>query len=280
FCRLPDQTRVTKRLNLRKSEGGEKAMRIFSIIGSLVVLACVLVVSYAHTYALMVSVGFHGVFGHFAVVAFEALFLVSVTNIVFAKTRGVPPGAPLYAGFFLGLSVVFWGNVRAGLDYGLTGAIIGGLVPVTLVVGESILAFALIVSRRAGDQASRADQADGQTGQADQAGNQADQAEKQAGNQADQAEKQAGNQAGQADQAGNQAGQAKRQAGQAGKQATRRAPGVPTIEEQKARRVALQLLDETGQLPGRYKLANQAGVRESVARRVLEDLRAKQAAGN
>src|SRR5690606_2141359 len=158
----------------------------------------------------------------------------------------------------------FWGNVRAGLDYGLTGAIIGGLVPVTLVVGESILAFALIVSRRAGDQASRADQAGGQTGQADQAGNQADQAEKQAGNQAGQAD---------------QAGQAKRQAGQAGKQATRRAPGVPTIEEQKARRVALQLLDETGQLPGRYKLANQAGVRESVARRVLEDLRAKQAAG-
>src|SRR5690606_12297844 len=158
------------------------------------------------------SVGFHGVFGHFAVVAFEALFLVSVTNIVFAKTRGVPPGAPLYAGFFLGLSVVFWGNVRAGLDYGLTGAIIGGLVPVTLVVGESILAFALIVSRRAGDQASRADQAGGQTGQADQAGSQADQAGGQTG-QADQAGSQAGSQAdqtdGQADsRAGSQTGQA------------------------------------------------------------------------
>lgn len=267
-------------------------MRIFSIIGSLVVLACVLVVSYSHTYALMVSVGFHGIFGHFAVVAFEALFLVSATNIVFAKTRGVPPGTPLYAGFFLGLSVVFWGNVRAGLDYGLTGAIIGGLVPVTLVVGESILAFALIVSRQAGDQADRADRAD-RADQAEQAGSQADgqadqadsQAEKQAGsqagNRADQAGSRAGNQAEQAEkQADRQAGQTKRQAGQAGKQATRRAPGVPTIEEQKARRVALQLLDETGQLPGRYKLANQAGVRESVARRVLEDLRAKQAAGN
>src|SRR5690606_21191555 len=100
----------------------------------------------------------------------EALFLVSATNIVFAKTRGVPPGTPLYAGFFLGLSVVFWGNVQAGLDYGITGAIIGGLIPVTLVVGESILAFALVVSRQA-DRADRADQADGQTGQADQAGN-------------------------------------------------------------------------------------------------------------
>ena len=247
-------------------------MRIFSIIGSLVVLACVLVVSYSHTYALMVSVGFHGIFGHFAVVAVEALFLVSATNIVFAKTRGVPPGTPLYAGFFLGLSVVFWGNVQAGLDYGITGAIIGGLIPVTLVVGESILAFALVVSRQAGDQADRADS---QTGQADQAGDQADRADR-----ADrQADRQADNQAdGQTGQAGDQADG---QTGQAGKQKrTRRAPGVPTIEEQKARRVALQLLDETGQLPGRYKLANRAGVRESVARRVLEDLRAKQAAGN
>mgnify|MGYP001236390292 FL=1 len=261
-------------------------MRIFSIIGSLVVLACVLVVSYSHTYALMVSVGFHGIFGHFAVVAFEALFLVSATNIVFAKTRGVPPGTPLYAGFFLGLSVVFWGNVQAGLDYGITGAIIGGLIPVTLVVGESILAFALVVSRQAGDQADRVDQADSQTGQADQAGSQADrQADHQAGGQTgqadrvDQADNQADNQAdGQTGQAGDQADG---QTGQAGKQKrTRRAPGVPTIEEQKARRVALQLLDETGQLPGRYKLANRAGVRESVARRVLEDLRAKQAAGN
>ena len=280
-------------------------MRIFSIIGSLVVLACVLVVSYSHTYALMVSVGFHGIFGHFAVVAFEALFLVSATNIVFAKTRGVPPGTPLYAGFFLGLSVVFWGNVQAGLDYGITGAIIGGLIPVTLVVGESILAFALVVSRQAGDQADRADS---QTGQADQAGDQADRADRadrqadrqadnradnqadgqtgQAGDQADrQADHQAGGQTGQpGEQAGDQADradQADGQTGQAGKQKrTRRAPGVPTIEEQKARRVALQLLDETGQLPGRYKLANRAGVRESVARRVLEDLRAKQAAGN
>lgn len=223
-------------------------MRIFSIIGSLVVLACVLVVSYSHTYALMVSVGFHGIFGHFAVVAFEALFLVSATNIVFAKTRGVPPGTPLYAGFFLGLSVVFWGNVQAGLDYGITGAIIGGLIPVTLVVGESILAFALVVSR----QADRVDQAGSQADRADQAGDQADRA----------------------DQAGGQTRQAGKQ------KRARRAPGVPTIEEQKARRVALQLLDETGQLPGRYKLANRAGVRESVARRVLEDLRAKQAAGN
>src|SRR5690606_1398902 len=236
FCRLPDQTRVTKRLNLRKSEGGEKAMRIFSIIGSLVVLACVLVVSYSHTYALMVSVGFHGIFGHFAVVAFEALFLVSATNIVFAKTRGGPPGTPLYAGFFLGLSVVFWGNVQAGLDYGITGAIIGGLIPVTLVVGESILAFALVVSRQAGDQADRADRADGPPGQAAQAGGRADRAERQAGRGVGEAERQAG--AGERDPAG--------------KQATRRARGVPTIEEQKARRVALQLLDETGQLPRRY----------------------------
>lgn len=242
-------------------------MRIFSIIGSLVVLACVLVVSYSHTYALMVSVGFHGIFGHFAVVAFESLFLVSATNIVFAKTRGVPPGTPLYAGFFLGLSVVFWGNVQAGLDYGITGAIIGGLIPVTLVVGESILAFALVVSRQAGGQADRADRADSQPGQADRA-------DRQSGGQPGQA----GDQAETAGQPGDQAGG---QTGQVGKQKrTRRAPGVPTIEEQKARRVALQLLDETGQLPGRYKLANRAGVRESVARRVLEDLRAKQAAGN
>src|SRR5690606_637119 len=210
FCRLPDQTRVTKRLNLRKSEGGEKAMRIFSIIGSLVVLACVLVVSYSHTYALMVSVGFHGIFGHFAVVAFEALFLVSATNIVFAKTRGVPPGTPLYAGFFLGLSVVFWGNVQAGLDYGITGAIIGGLIPVTLVVGESILAFALVVSR----QADRADQADGQTGQADRAGGQADRAERQA-------DHQAGGQTGQADRVDQADHQADGQTGQAGDQADR-----------------------------------------------------------
>lgn len=256
-------------------------MRIFSIIGSLVVLACVVVVSYSHTYALMESVGFHGVFGHFAVIAFEALFLVSVTNIVFAKTKGVPPGTPLYLGSFLGLSVVFWGNVRAGMVYGITGAIIGGLIPVTLVVGESILAFSLIAARRAEEQAGAGQAGDRQVEQ------QAGETDRQAGSTRP-AGSQAGNQAGgQAEkQAGRQAGQAKRQAGgtgqkdQAGKHATRRAPGVPTIEEQKARRVALQLLDETGQLPGRYKLANRAGVRESVARRVLEDLRAKQAAGN
>ena len=249
-------------------------MRWFSIIGSLVVLVCVVVVSYSHTYALMESVGFHGVFGHFAVIAFEALFLVSVTNIVFAKTKGVPPGTPLYLGSFLGLSVVFWGNVRAGMVYGITGAIIGGLIPVTLVVGESILAFSLIAARRAEEQAGAGQAGDRQVEQ--QAGETDRQAgsTRPAGNQADQA-------GGQAEkQAGRRAGQAKRQAGgtgqrdQAGNQATRRAPGVPTIEEQKARRVALQLLDETGQLPGRYKLANQAGVRESVARRVLEELKA------
>lgn len=243
-------------------------MRWFSIIGSLVVLVCVVVVSYSHTYALMESVGFRGVFGHFAVIAFEALFLVSVTNIVFAKTKGVPPGTPLYLGSFLGLSVVFWGNVRAGMVYGITGAIIGGLIPVTLVVGESILAFSLIAARRAEEQTDH---------QTDQAGSQA---EEQAGCQANQADANQAD-ANQADTGQAGAGQAKRQAGdqsarQAGNQAkhTRRAPGVPSIEEQKARRVALQLLDETGQLPGRYKLADQAGVRESVARRVLKELKA------
>lgn len=122
-------------------------MRLFSIIGSLVVLVCVVCVSYSHTYALMVSVGFHGVFGHMAVVAFEALFLVSVTNIIFARVRGVRPGTPLYMGSMLGVGIVFWGNVRAGLAYGISGAIIGGLIPVCLVVGESILAFSLITTR-------------------------------------------------------------------------------------------------------------------------------------
>ena len=208
-------------------------MRIFSVVGSLAVLACVLVVSYAHTYALMVSVGFHGIFGHFAVIAFEALFLVSVTNIVFAKTKGVPPGVPLYAGFFLGLSVVFWGNVRAGLDYGLTGAIIGGLVPVTLVVGESILAFSLIVSRRRAAQVAEDAQVD--TAQV------ADQ--KETTNQVDDA--------GQAD--------------------TQRVPKLE--EEERARRLALQLKEELGRWPGRPKLMAK-GVRESVARRVLAELKA------
>lgn len=209
-------------------------MRWFSIIGSLVVLACVVVVSYSHTYSLMESVGFHGVFGHFAVIAFEALFLVSVTNIVFAKTKGVPPGTPLYLGSFLGLSVVFWGNVRAGMVYGVTGAIIGGLIPITLVVGESILAFSLVVARQrqedlADANASRADQADSQP-------------------------------------AGSQAKPPARR--------TRRQPGVPRLEEERARKVAIQLREELGRWPGRPKLAEKAGVRESVARRVLDELKA------
>lgn len=278
-------------------------------LGALI-LACAMILSYSHTADLFRWAFYEGWLAHVGVIMVELTFFLGAMNVILSRSVGLAAGWPARMAFMFGALLVGWSNVSSGKMFFSreeTAVMLGLAIPICLFLMEAIVSRALFQFRTQANQAAAASpaasanqeaasrQVDGQAARVinqaiKQAGNQAIQA-----NQADRMDKQEDRadanqtteQDDQANQTENQASktptrhQAKQAGSQAGDQATRRtrrAPGVSSIEEQKARRVALQLLEENGQLPGRYKLANRAGVRESVARRVLENLRAVQAA--
>lgn len=253
-------------------------------LGALI-LACAMILSYSHTADLFRWAFYEGWLAHVGVIMVELTFFLGAMNVILSRSVGLAAGWPARMAFMFGALLVGWSNVSSGKMFFSreeTAVMLGLAIPICLFLMEAIVSRALFQFRvqenasqaAAASQEAASRQADGQAARV------INQATKQAGNQTALAIGR-DNQAHRVDNQADQATQEDRAGNQAGDQATRRtrrAPGVSSIEEQKARRVALQLLDETGKLPGRYKLADRAGVRESVARRVLENLKAVQAA--
>ena len=118
-------------------------MKAINIIGAFLVLVCNLVVSFHHSIDLFRAGGFGGL-AIVAVVGVEVTFLLGALNLVVARMKRQPPGAPAVAGGLLGTGLVAWSNVAAGWEYGLVGILLGLATPASLLVAEGILSRAII----------------------------------------------------------------------------------------------------------------------------------------
>ena len=119
-------------------------MRALHILGAFLVLGCNLVVSFSHTLDLFRAGGFRGGLEYVGAVGVETVFLMGAFSIVYARLKGQSPDIPSIMGGLLGVALVSWSNVRAGLAYGWTGILLGLSTPASLVVAEAILSRALV----------------------------------------------------------------------------------------------------------------------------------------
>src|SRR5690606_12142754 len=121
-------------------------MKKLNILGAVLVLLCAVSVSYSHSVALFEAGGFRGWMAHCGVIAVEATFLLGVLNLVVSRIKGEPPGKPAIFGGLLGVLLVGWSNVAAGWSFGLTGILLGLVIPCALIVSEAILSKAILQS--------------------------------------------------------------------------------------------------------------------------------------
>lgn len=129
------------------------SVRGLTIFVSFIVLVAVVIISYSHSLALFEMGGFTGWFRHLGVIVVEATFVLGFLNIVIARFQGRSPGKPAVVGGIYGVLLVGWANIQAGWEYGIYGVALGVAMPVGLVITESILAHALIRSRTQAEQA-------------------------------------------------------------------------------------------------------------------------------
>lgn len=119
-------------------------MRALNIVGGSIVLVCVVAVSYSHTLALFGMGGFTGIFQHMAVIAVEVTFLLGALNMVVSRFKGRHPGIPAIIGGLFGVGIVGWGNIEAGVNYGIHGVLLGAAIPISLIIAEAILSKAIL----------------------------------------------------------------------------------------------------------------------------------------
>ena len=119
-------------------------MKFLQIFGGLVILVFNLVVSFYHSLQLFRAGGYTGVHAYLAVGAIEILFLVCAFTIIANRIKGTKPSTFTKAGGVIGVGVVMWSNIHAGIDYGITGIILGALIPLTLVVAEGVVSSEII----------------------------------------------------------------------------------------------------------------------------------------
>lgn len=127
-------------------------MKKLYIFGTLAVLVSTLVVSFNHTLALFRTGGYTEGLEWWATIGAETAFLMGVVKIVNSRRNGTSPGWAAIMLFMLGLSVVGWSNVLAGLDRGLTGILLGVLIPLFLFGAESVLSDEFIKSAKQKDK--------------------------------------------------------------------------------------------------------------------------------
>lgn len=113
-------------------------------------MVCVVAVSYSHTLALFGMGGFTGIFQHMAVIAVEVTFLLGALNMVVSRFKGQHPGIPAIIGGLFGVGIVGWGNIEAGVNYGIHGIVLGAAIPISLIIAESILSKAILQRMKEG----------------------------------------------------------------------------------------------------------------------------------
>lgn len=119
-------------------------MKIINIVGATIVLLANVYVSFNHSIELFRLGGFDGELAYIGVVGAEVTFLLGVLNITVAKLKGIKAGYPSYAGFYLGVTLILWSNIYAGLGAGVFGIILGAATPLSLIIAESIIGRAIL----------------------------------------------------------------------------------------------------------------------------------------
>lgn len=123
-------------------------MKKLNIAGAFLVLCCAVSVSYSHSVALFEAGGFRGWMAHAGVVAVEVTFLMGALNIVVARLKRRPVGAPAAMGGILGVILVSWSNIAAGWSAGITGILLGLVIPAALITAEAILSRAILQPKK------------------------------------------------------------------------------------------------------------------------------------
>lgn len=119
-------------------------MKKLFVAGTIAVLGCSLWVSVNHTLNLFRAGGYTNNLEWFATAAAEISFLMGILSIFDSRKKGTTPHWSAKMLFYLGLVVVGWSNVRAGIAYGWTGVIEGMLVPIFLFGAEAVLSHEYI----------------------------------------------------------------------------------------------------------------------------------------
>lgn len=119
-------------------------MKIINIIGATIVLLANIYVSFNHSIELFKLGGFTGEIAYMGVIGAEVTFLLGVLNMTVSKLKGEKTGSPAYAGFYLGVSLILWSNIHAGLKAGVIGIILGAVTPASLIVAETIIGRAIL----------------------------------------------------------------------------------------------------------------------------------------
>lgn len=117
---------------------------IMNIIVSLIIILLNVYVSWNHTLELFHKAGFtrQGYMDIAGVCAVELTFLLGSCHIIGARMKGRVPGIGSILTGCLGVALIMWSNISAGVSHGITGVIIGIVVPLSIIACETILADA------------------------------------------------------------------------------------------------------------------------------------------
>lgn len=228
-------------------------MKVINIIGAFLVLVCNLVVSFNHSIELFRSGGFTGALALWAVVGAEVTFLLGALNLVVARMKHQPPGAPAIAGGLLGTGLVAWSNVAAGWEYGLVGVALGLMPPASMLVSEGIL------SREILQRTTKTPAASGSTGESP-----------------DTSEAPVASGSPGTNKSSEKKSPAKRKSTRKKSSAPLKVVGGDT-EVERALKIALEIWEETGKEPGRPTIMKGAGVNDHTAKKVKALMKEKSA---
>lgn len=247
-------------------------MKALNLFCAGAVLLCALVLSYHHSVELMAAGGYQGIYRHLAVVLAELTFLAGAANVVLARIQKRPPGIPPVLGALFGVALTGWANISAGVEYGITGILLGAMVPVALVISEAILAHFLL--RGAGAGATNKNTSPQVAGESTSATSIRHQTSATINSHQPPTATNTPVVTRQPDKESASKNTSKQITSD--KPATtqkRKEKETVDIEVERAKKVAKKILEEEGKLPGRPRLVKEAGVRENPARRALEELK-------
>lgn len=127
-------------------------MKILYKLGTLIVLGCSIWVSFNHTLDLYWAGHFRNGLEWPATITAEVAFLMGVLMLFDSRRQGYSPPWQAKMLFVIGLAVVGWSNVSAGIGYEksgkATGVILGLLIPVFIFGAESVLSHAYMRKRK------------------------------------------------------------------------------------------------------------------------------------
>jgi hypothetical protein len=119
-------------------------LKLINITGAAIVLLSNIYVSFNHSIELFRQGGFSGNLAYVGVIGAEVTFLMGALNMVVSKLKGENAELPAKLGFILGVSLILWSNIHAGLGAGITGIILGAVTPVSLIIAEMIIGRAIV----------------------------------------------------------------------------------------------------------------------------------------